>query len=238
MRFILFALLVVSIDSSAQWKDYIISVRGDTLNRVDLKGLKQGPWVLHVDEVRGEMGYDEQGYFKDDKKEGRWVRFSLQGDKIAEENYRWGHLDGKAKYYTRIGDLLREENWRAVDPTRSYDTVDVLDVNDPTKVLDRVIVKLEGSTMRHGTWTYYDPEMGTITKTEEFWMDRPASEVRAATAGSRSEDELKPLAVSAGKNASDTVGKKAMTKPQVILEYEKKNSGKKKVKTRDGNTGY
>lgn len=238
MRFIIAFLLLTSLNASAQWKDYIISVRGDTLNRVDLKGMKQGPWVIHVDELRGEPGYDEQGYFLNDKKDGRWVRFSLQGDKIAEENYRWGHLDGKAKYYTRIGELLREENWRAVDPTRTYDTVDVNDINDPTKVLDRVIVKLEGSTMRHGTWTYYDPEFGTIIKTEEFWMDRPASEVQAAAKGLRGEEEIKPLAVSSGRNPSDTVGKKAMTKPKVIVDYEKKNSGKKKIKTRDGNTGF
>jgi hypothetical protein len=101
-----------------------------------------------------------------------------------------------------------------------------------------VVVKLEGSTMRHGTWTYYDPEFGTIIKTEEFWMDRPASEVQAAAKGNRGDEELKPLAVSGGRNPSDTIGKKAMVKPKVIQDYEKKNSGKKKVRTRDGNTGY
>ena len=89
MRFIFLSFLLISINSFGQWKDYIISVRGDTLNRVDMGGKKQGPWVVHVDAVRGEQGYDEQGYFLDDKKDGLWVRFSLMGDKIAEENYRW-----------------------------------------------------------------------------------------------------------------------------------------------------
>jgi|SRR5690606_25060751 len=233
MRFIFLSLLLVSLNSYGQWKDYFISVRGDTLNRVDMKGMKQGPWVIHVDALRGEEGYDEQGYFLNDKKDGRWVRFSLMGDKIAEENYRWGALDGKCTYYTRIGGLLREESWRAVDPNKTFDTVDVLDVNDPTKVIDRVVVKLEGKTMKHGTWTYYDPEWGTIVRTEEFWMDRPAAEMQAANNG----EIIAPLDVSSGKAKSDTAGKKAMVKPQVVLDYEKKNSGKKKVRTRDGSTG-
>ena len=233
MRFIFLSLLLVSLNSYGQWKDYFISVRGDTLNRVDMKGMKQGPWVIHVDALRGEEGYDEQGYFLNDKKDGRWVRFSLMGDKIAEENYRWGALDGKCTYYTRIGGLLREESWRAVDPNKTFDTVDVLDVNDPTKVIDRVVVKLEGKTMKHGTWTYYDPEWGTIVRTEEFWMDRPAAEMQAANNG----EIIAPLDVSSGKAKSDTAGKKAMVKPQVVLDYEKKNSGKKKVGTRDGATG-
>ncbi len=237
MRFMLFILLLVSLGSSAQWKDYTISVRGDTINRVDMKGLKQGPWVVHVDELRGEEGYDEQGYYLDDKKDGRWVRFSLMGDKIAEENYRWGSLDGKCRYYSRIGELLREETWRAVDPTKTFDTVDVMDVLDPNKVIDRVVVKLEGRTMKHGTWSYYDPAWGAVIKTENWWMDRPASEMQAAS-GNGGDDELKPLAVSNGRNSNDTIGKKAMVKPQVILDYEKKNSGKKKVKTRDGQTGF
>src|SRR5690349_20119442 len=105
MRFILAFTLLISVSGYGQWKDFIISVRGDTLNRVDMKDRKQGPWVLHVDALRGEPGYDEQGYFLDDKKDGLWVRFSEDGDKIAEENYRWGSLDGKAKYYTRNGGL-------------------------------------------------------------------------------------------------------------------------------------
>jgi len=237
MRYLLIFLLFISLNSfGQQWKDYTISVRGDTINRIDRKGLKQGPWVIHVEPLRGEEGYDEQGYFVNDKKDGRWVRFSLMGDKIAEENYRFGALDGKCKYYTRIGELLREENWRAVDPEKTYDTVDVFDLQDPTKLIDRVVVKLEGHTMRHGTWTYYDPEWGTIVKTENWWMDRPAEEMQSATGGGV-DDELKPLAVSDGKSKSDTAGKKPLVKPQVVLDYEKKNSGKKKVRTRDGSTG-
>src|SRR6476660_3519615 len=112
MRFILVLALLISLNGFGQWKSYIIGVRGDTLNRVDLKGKKQGPWVIHVDELRGEDGYDEQGYFKDDRKEGVWKRFALSGDKIAEENYKFGSLDGKSRYFNATGGLTREESWR------------------------------------------------------------------------------------------------------------------------------
>src|SRR5215510_13460951 len=100
MRFIFAFFLFISISGFAQWKSYIIGIRGDTLNRVDMNGKKQGPWVVHQDALRGEEGYDEQGYFVDGKKEGMWQKFSLAGDKIAEENYRWGNKNGKCSYYT------------------------------------------------------------------------------------------------------------------------------------------
>jgi hypothetical protein len=234
MRFIFFIALFISINSFGQWKDYIISVRGDTLNRVDMNGKKQGPWVIHVDELRGEQGYDEQGYFTDDKKDGKWVKFSLMGDKLAEENYRWGSLDGKSRYYTRTGGLIREESWRAIEPGRTFDTVDVIDVQDPTKVVDRVIVKVEGQTMKHGTWTYYDPEWGTILKTEDYWIDKLKTD--DAVAGNTN-DDLAPIDFTGTKARSDSTRKKTLVKPQAILDYEKKNSGKKKIKVRDGSTG-
>ena len=51
------------------------------------------------------------------------------------------------------------------------------------------------------------------------------------------DDDIKPLAISSGKAKSDTAGKAKITKPQAILDYEKKNAGKKKIKARDGSTG-
>jgi hypothetical protein len=234
MRFILISLLFISSSAFSQWKDYIISVRGDTLNRVDLKGRKQGPWVVHVDPLRGEPGYDEQGYFLDDKKDGLWIRFSPEGDKIAEENFRWGSFDGKCRYYTRNGGLIREESWRAVDPQKTMDTVDVFDIKDPDKLVGRVIVKLEGQTNKHGTWNYYDPMWGRIEKTERYFLNK----LQTGEEGNGDDGEIKVLDVSDGKSKTDTAGKKTVTKPQAVLDYEKKNSGKKKVKTRTGQTGY
>ncbi|MFI5130067.1 MAG: toxin-antitoxin system YwqK family antitoxin [Chitinophagales bacterium] len=232
MRIIFCFLLLVSMNSFAQWKDYSIGVRGDTLNRVDLKGKKQGPWSIHVDDLRGEKGYEEEGYFENDVKEGTWKRYSLQGIKIAEENYRWGKLNGRSKYFTYNGGLLRSESWRAMDPANAFDTVEVFDVIDPTKVVKRVVIKNEGIALKHGEWSYYDPVEGVIVKTENYQLDKLVN-----NQGEAFDDELKPLGVG-GYSKSDTTGKKTLTKPQAVIDYEKKNSGKKKVKTRDGRTGY
>ena len=232
MRFVFLLLIFISANSFGQWKDYIISVKGDTLNRVDMKGKKQGPWWIRLETVRGERGYEEEGYYVDDKKEGPWRRYSLMGDKIAEENYRWGNKDGKCSYYTYTGGLMREESWKAVNPDNPYDTVDVFDLNDPTKVIDRVRVKLDGFSLRHGTWTFYDPAEGVILKTERFWLDKPAN---AAGNAALVDDDLQPIDIT--KSKSDTSTKK-VAKPQAVLDYEKKNEGKKKIKVRDGKTGY
>lgn len=228
-RFVLVLMLVFACTVSfGQWKSFTMSPRGDTLNRVDQQGRKQGPWVNQMPELRGEQGYDEQGYYIDDKKDGLWKRFALTGDKIAEENFRWGSLDGKSRYFNRTGALVRLESWRAVDPKKTMDTVDVLDIKDPTKVIDRVVVKLEGQTVKHGQWIYYDPEWGNVEKVENYFMDKIRNEDEVAAAGD--DDELKPIDVT--KKAAPE-----KKKPQAILDYEKKNSGKKKIRVRDGSTG-
>jgi hypothetical protein len=231
MRFIIIFFLLISINGFGQWKDYILSVKGDTLNRVDMKGMKQGPWAIHVDELRGERGYEEEGYFENDLKTGTWKRYSLEGVKIAEENYRWGKLDGKQQYFTYNGGLIRVENWRMMDPANQYDTVPVYDLKDPTKEIDRVVVKNDGLAMKHGKWIYYDPQWGTVLNTENYFMNK-----LQADDGTMLDDDIRPIGISIAK--SDTSSKKTVVKPKEVLEYEKKNSNKKKIKVRDGSTGY
>ncbi|MFN2440145.1 MAG: hypothetical protein ABR503_13160, partial [Chitinophagaceae bacterium] len=101
--------------------------------------------------------------------------------------------------------------------------------NDPGKILRKEIVKMEGFSLKHGTWKYYAPG-GVIEKTENWYFDKPAR---------RDGDELLPIDVTDNATIakSDTSKKKNLTKPQAILDYEKKNAGKKKIKVRDGKTG-
>ena len=172
MRAFILILLLHSLSVSAQWKDFFLTRRGDTLNRVDMGGKRQGPWVVSMPELRGERGYEEEGHFVDDSKEGTWKRFSLEGVKIAEENYRWGKLHGRQLYYSYFVGLVREENWRAMDPKQSYDTVAVFDLKDPDKKIADVIVKNEGLSMRHGVFTYYDPRSGKLLAKETYVMNK------------------------------------------------------------------
>ena len=229
MRSIWILLLLISVSGQAQWKDYLISVRGDTLNRVDLKGRKQGPWVVKVPDLRGERGYEEEGFYLDDLKDGDWKRFSLEGVKIAQESYRWGKLNGRQQYYTYNGGLLREESWRAIDPQNAYDTVPVFDLKDPTLKVGEVVVKNDGVAMKHGKWVYYDPREGRVEATEFYVMNKLQTDDGSMVA----DEDLRPIDISKGKAKADT--STTVKKPQVILDYEKNN--KKKHKVRDGSTG-
>jgi hypothetical protein len=65
-----------------------------------------------------------------------------------------------------------EENWRAMDPKQSYDTVAVFDLKDPDKKIADVIVKNEGLSMRHGVFTYYDPRSGKLLAKETYVMNK------------------------------------------------------------------
>ncbi|MEK7226392.1 MAG: hypothetical protein AAB221_12040, partial [Bacteroidota bacterium] len=137
------------------------------------------------------------------------------------------------KYFTYNGGLLREESWRATDPAIAFDTVMVYDLKDPNRVLNSVVVKNDGYAVKHGQWTYYNPVEGVITGTENYWMNKLRTENDEMIA----DEDIKPIAVT-GKSLTDTAGKKPATKPKEVLDFEKKNSNKKKVKVRDGQTGY
>lgn len=237
MRLILFFLLLVSVASFGQYRSFKIGPKGDTLNRVDMQGKKQGPWVLHYDEIRGEPGFEEEGYFINNKKEGEWRKFSLQGDLTAVENYRWGNKNGRCQYYTPFGSLLREESWKAVNPDNPYDTIPIYDPTDPTKVLRMEVIKLEGYSLKHGTWKFYDPNQGTITKTEKWYLDKPAVSTGNITANG--DEDLRPVDIKDNTTVAKTdTTKKTAVKPKEVLDFEKKNAGKKSVKLRDGKTGY
>ena len=201
--------------SIAQYKTYQISVKGDTINAVDKKGIKQGKWVIKVNSLRGEPGYEEEGFFKNDKKEGIWRRYNLSGDPIAIENYRYGGKDGLQQYFTMMGDLIREESWRAYNPDAPYDTIPIYGTGS-NEILKYKIVKAEQYSVKHGAFKFYDPISGRIIRTEMY--DR----------GFLQKDPEPDVVV--------TVDKKKV-KPKEVLEFEKKNSGKKKVKLRQGQTG-
>ena len=226
MRYLFFVLLFISVNAFSQCKQYIIGVKGDTLNCIDKNDRKQGRWVVHVDNLRGERGYEEEGVYMNNKKEGTWRKFSLEGDLIAVENYRWGNKNGENVYLEPGGNPIRIENWKAVNPDNPYDTVDVYDPTDPTLVVERRVVKLDGFSLKHGTWKYYDTFKGTVEKTEEWFLDKPVVHESAV------DDDLAPIAVT----DNDEGTKKKVPKPKEVLEFEKKNSGKKSIRVRDGAT--
>ena len=168
LLFTLFSLLFY-ISVIAQCKTFKITSKGDTINCTEASGAKRGKWKIEAPPLRGEKGYIEEGVFVNDKKEGTWRRFNLMGDPLAIENYTWGLKNGICTYLAIQG-IEREESWRAIDPSKPYDTIDVQDINNPN-IYEKVIVKTTGASIKHGTWKIYDPFTGQRLRTENWILD-------------------------------------------------------------------
>ncbi|MEJ7673984.1 MAG: hypothetical protein WKF59_15110 [Chitinophagaceae bacterium] len=116
-----------------------------------------------------------------------------------------------------MGDLGREEGWKAYNPDAPYDTIPIYGTGS-NEIINYKIVKAEQYSVKHGTWKFYDPTTGRLIRSETY--DRGFLPKEPDT------------------NVATTSDKTKKVKPAEVLLYEKKNSGKKKVKTRDGQTGY
>ena len=217
--FILTAICFAALTTNAQYKEFKLSPKGDTLNIVDKNNLKQGRWVIVVAELRGEPGYEEEGYFKDDKKTGPWRKYNNTGDILAVENYKFGGKDGVQEYFTFLGDLIRHEEWRGFNPDAPYDTIAVYGQGN-NEISNYKIVKAEQYSVPHGEWKYYSPGEKLI-KLEKYDRGHLLK---------NSDGDLlttKPKQVLPDENV----------KPQEVLDYEKKYSKKKRAHMeREGKT--
>jgi len=228
--FVLLISLITTATIFAQCRTYRVTDGGDTLNCTDFNGKKQGKWVIHLEELRGEPGFEEEGVFKEDKREGKWRRYNLMGDLQAVENYHWGQKNGSQQYYF-MNELEHEESWLAIDPKKKYDTIEVPDVYDPYKI-ERKIIKVQAYSLKHGVWKYYQPGSLSLIKTENYVFDslyKPLPLSRDLTTDT-----------STVKHAvTDTTSKTAAGQkpvPKEVSDFDKKNSKKKKYNVRDGST--
>ena len=203
-------------NGNAQYKSFKLSPEGDTISGINMAGQKHGKWVNHIDAVRSEPGYEEEGEYKNGKKEGVWRLYSLTGDFVGLENYKYGGKNGLQQYYTYLGDLIKEESWRGYNPDAPYDTIPVYGATGD--VVDYKIVKAEQYSVKDGEWRYFEPGSGRIIKSE-LW-DR--GHLVPPTAPTVVKTEVKDKAKKPDKTAE-------------MIQWEKKNSGKKKA-LRDGRT--
>ena len=219
---LIFSLLfMLMINGNAQYKNFKLSPTGDTLNSVDKNGLKQGKWVNTIGEIRGEPGFEEEGFYKNDKKTGVWRKYNTTGDLTAVENYLFGGKDGLQEYFTFLGSLEKQEEWRGFNPDAPYDTIPVYGPGN-NEIIDYKIVKAEQYSVPNGDWKYFD-QNGRMLKMERY--DRGK------------------LLLNSEPVKNETVVKTETDKPQEkvktkeVLEYEKKYSKKKRAKLeRDGKT--
>ncbi len=216
----IFCLMLFVIFSStvhAQFKTYSLNSNGDTINAVNKDGQKTGKWVYRVEELRGNPGYEEEGVYVKNQKDGYWRRYNLDGDLIAVEHYKLGGKDGLQQYYTFLGNLEREENWRGYNPDSPYDTIAIYG-SGSNEILEMKVVKAEPYSVKHGQWKYYD-DQGRMMRVEEWDRNNIVKPKEVATASTEIKD--KP---------------KKPEKTVQMMQWELKNKGKKKV-IRDGRTG-
>jgi hypothetical protein len=207
--------------ASAQYTAYQLTAEGDTLNAVDKKGQKQGKWVIRTEELRGEPGFEEEGLFKDGKREGKWRRYSLNGDLLGIENYWLGGKHGLQQYFSFLGDLIREESWRGYNPDAPYDTVPVYGTSS-NEIVSYKIIKAEPYSVKHGEWRYFEPGSGRLIKQEEYVVNnlvKPGDKNNVAATPTDPKAE-----------------KKKPEKTPEMLKWDKENKGKKRA-LRDGRTG-
>lgn len=229
------ALLGWSAETSAQCTDFIIGTNGDTLNCVDKKGKKQGKWINKIDEIRGEPGYEEEGVYSNNEKTGYWRVFTLQGDLIGIENYRYGHKNGLQQYFNILGNLVKEESWLAHNPESPTEMVEVFDINNPGKVY-MVEVKLEASAVPHGIWKLFDPGTGKLLRKDNYILGKLDDGSGTGNGMIKKEDGKEDTKDDESKPEQKEKPKEK-SKPKEVMDFEKKNDGKKKMKIRTGATG-
>lgn len=105
--------LVLSISLSAQtFKIY----DGDTINRKDVSNFKQGPWKIFGQD-QSEPGYRptslvEEGEYKDNRKQGVWIKYYPTGKKKSEITYVNNRPRGDYKVYYTNGQLEEAGTWK------------------------------------------------------------------------------------------------------------------------------
>ncbi|TND08674.1 MAG: MORN variant repeat-containing protein [Bacteroidetes bacterium] len=151
----------------------------DTINFVDVNGLRQGKWIIW-----GKMKKDpafkddqkvEEGNYKDSKKIGKWLEYHPNGNKKSDITYENNRPNGYAIMYYANGQKSEEGVWKGNRWVGDYK----LYYEDGKT---RQEFKFNPTGQREGTQKYYHPngqlaiegnwnggkEEGTVT---EFYED-------------------------------------------------------------------
>lgn len=103
---VILTLIVLSIKSWAL---------GGDINNKDHLGLRQGYWVI-TGGMTGDRLYPfeatvEEGFYKDDRREGSWKKYYPDGKIKSEITYQWGKPFGPYKVYYATGQIEESGNW-------------------------------------------------------------------------------------------------------------------------------
>ncbi len=94
---------------AGQWKSFQI-YQGDTINRVDISGKKQGLWIYFNDKYKNKIV--QKGFYKDGRKEGLWEIYYPNGNLKAKITYRDNRQYGPVTTYYENGHIREQGTWK------------------------------------------------------------------------------------------------------------------------------
>lgn len=141
--------------------------KGD-INKKDANGKPNGMWLHTTAPRMGEGGTTEFGVYEHGNKAGLWYKLDGEGQLYAAETYRNNVLDGEVKYYEN-GRVTAIGYYRGLNPKYSHDTIYVTDPVSHKET--KRIIPTERSTLKHGTWRFYDADNGRLIREEEYQID-------------------------------------------------------------------
>ncbi|MDX2172715.1 MAG: toxin-antitoxin system YwqK family antitoxin [Bacteroidota bacterium] len=117
MRKLLFTLAVLSSLSfiKAQAQSYE-NYKGDTINKIDVDGRKQGKWILMGKHKPGTCyapeAKVEEGKYQDNRKKDVWIEYYCNGNMRNKLTFTNGKPDGYAQMFHENGKISEEGNWK------------------------------------------------------------------------------------------------------------------------------
>ncbi len=90
--------------------------KGDTINRIDIDGRKQGKWILMGKHKPGTCyapdAKIEEGKYQDNRKKDQWIEYYCNGNMKNKLTFTNGRPDGYAIMYHENGKISEEGNWK------------------------------------------------------------------------------------------------------------------------------
>lgn len=110
----LLAFFLIWIPSIALGQSFEL-LNGDTINKTDQAGKKQGRWIIKAEKNNpagfAEGAVMEEVFYKDGKKEGMRKQYHYTGKLKSEVPYKDNRPSGYCKFYYSDGVIAEEGNW-------------------------------------------------------------------------------------------------------------------------------
>ncbi len=90
--------------------------KGDTINKIDIDGRKQGKWILMGKHKPGTCyapeAKVEEGKYQDNRKKDSWIEYFCNGNMKNKLTFANGKPDGYAQMFHENGKISEEGNWK------------------------------------------------------------------------------------------------------------------------------